>query len=153
MQFLGLVQYYHQYIRNFAGIAAPLTALTSKNVTFNWTPECDLSMDQLKQAATSAPVLHLFNPQLPIIVETDASGFAVGAVLLQTSPDNKNHPIAFTSRKLNSAERNYPVHEQELLAVVHALKKWRYYLDGTHFTVHTDHATLKHFPTQLNLTK
>jgi len=54
---------------------------------------------------------------------------------------------------MNAAERNYPTHEQELLAVVHALKTWRYYLDGAHFIVYTDHATLRHFPTQPNLTR
>jgi hypothetical protein len=63
-----------------------------------------------------------------------------------------SHPIAYTSRKVNATERNYPTHKQELLAIVHALKTWRYYLDGTHSIVYTDHATLRPFPTQPNLT-
>ncbi|GJJ74408.1 hypothetical protein EMPS_06766 [Entomortierella parvispora] len=108
----------------------------------------------------SAQTRHLLRPRPPHLrprsltfVETDASGFAIGAVLLQTDREGNTHPIAFTSRKMQSAERNYPVHEQELLAVIHALRTWRYYLDGTKFSVHTDHATLRHFPTQPKLTR
>jgi hypothetical protein len=83
----------------------------------------------------------------------DASGFAIGTVLFQTDKNGISRPVAFTSWKLQPAERNYPIYEQELLAVVHALCTWRYYLDESHFIVYTDHATLRHFPMQPKLTR
>lgn len=152
-QFIGLVQYYHQYIDNFANIALPLTSLLGEGVPFSWDNAKELAFTTLKEAISKAPILRIFDPDLVTGVETDASGFAIGAVLFQTDENGVSRPVAFTSRKLNAAERNYPTHEQELLAVVHALKTWRYYLDGTHFIVYTDHATLQHFPTQPKLTR
>jgi hypothetical protein len=152
-QFVGLAQFYHQYIDNFASIALPLTALLGEGVPFSWSQEQEAAFITLKEAISKAPVLRIFDPRLLTTVETDASGFAIGAVLFQTDEHGVSRPVAFTSRKLNSAERNYPTHEQELLAVVHALKTWRYYLDGSHFIVYTDHATLQHFPTQPKLTR
>lgn len=152
-QFVGLAQFYHQYINNFASIALPLTALLGEGVLFIWAEEQEIAFVTLKKAISTAPVLRIFDPRHATTVETDASGFAIGAVLFQTDEYGVSRPVAFTSRKLNAAERNYPTHEQELLAVVHALKTWRYYLDGSHFIVYTDHATLQHFPTQPKLTR
>ena len=152
-QFIGLTQFYHQYIENFAHIALPLTDLLGDGKTFVWKDDQEQAFVALKTAISKAPVLRIFDPRLPTSVGTDASGFAVGAVLFQIDEQGNSRPVAFTSRKLNSAERNYPTHEQELLAVVHALKTWRYYLDGTHFIVYTDHDTLRHFPTQPKLTR
>ena len=152
-QFIGLAQFYHQYINNFADIALPLTALLGEGVPFSWDEDKERAFAALKDAVSNAPVLRIFDPDLATTVETDASGFAIGAVLFQTDEHGVSRPVAFTSRKLNSAERNYPTHEQELLAVVHALRTWRYYLDGSHFIVYTDHATLRHFPTQPKLTR
>ena len=152
-QFVGLAQFYQQYINNFAHIALPLTALLGEGVEFSWDDDKERAFTALKDAISKAPVLRIFDPDLATTVETDASGFALGAVLFQTDEHGESRPVAFTSRKLNSAEQNYPTHEQELLAVVHALRTWRYYLDGTHFIVYTDHATLRHFPTQPKLTR
>ena len=152
-QFLGLAQFYQQYVSGFAKIALPLSSLLANNTPFTWTDEQHAAFLHLKVAICSSPVLSIFDPDLTTIVETDASGYAVGAVLLQVGRQGKPHPVAFTSRKMQSAERNYPTHEQELLAVIHALRTWRYYLDGTKFTVNTDHATLRHFPTQPKLTR
>ncbi|CAO3564918.1 unnamed protein product [Mortierella alpina] len=152
-QFVGLSQFYQQYIDGFADIALPLTELLGEGVPFCWDPHKERAFTALKDAISKAPVLRIFDPDLATTVEADASGFAVGAVLFQTDDHGVSRPVAFTSRKMNSAERNYPTHEQELLAVVHALKTWRYYLDGSHFIVYTDHATLRHFPTQPKLTR
>ena len=153
MQFLGLCQYYHNHIDHFADLALPLTDLLVSSSTFHWDPPQQEAFDALKKAITTAPVLRIFDPALATAVETDASGFAIGAVLFQIDRYGVSHPVAYTSRKMNAAERNYPTHEQELLAIVHALKTWRYYLDGSHFIVYTDHATLRHFPSQPNLTR
>jgi hypothetical protein len=152
-QFIGLAQFYQQYIQDFARIALPLTALLGAGVPFSWDDEKESAFIQLKDTVTKAPVLRIFDPDLSTAVETDASGFAIGAVLFQTDEKGESRPVAFTSKKLSGPELNYPTHEQELLAVVHALRKWRYYLDGTRFIVYTDHATLRHFPTQPKLTR
>lgn len=108
---------------------------------------------KLKKAISTTPVLCIFDPDLQTSVETDASGFALAAVLFQTDENGESRSVAYTSRKLNPAQHNYPIYEQELLAVVHALKTWCYYLDRIHFIVYTDYATLQHFPTQPKLTR
>src|SRR5579884_4042722 len=110
------------------------------------------AFEQLKQHLTSAPVLLLPDPKLPFIVITDASDFIIGAVLSQNQ-DKNDQPIAFESRKLSLAEQNYPVHEKELLAIVHAIRLWKSYLEGQKFTVVTDHAFLEYIKTQHNLSK
>ena len=107
-----------------------------------WTDSVEEAFQQLKQAVTSAPVLWLPNPDLPYLVATDASKLHVGAVLSQSN-NGETHPIAYHSRKLTPAESNYPTHEQELLAVIDALKYWRHYLLGTHTTILTDHHSLQ----------
>jgi RNase H-like domain found in reverse transcriptase/Integrase zinc binding domain len=100
----------------------------------------------------TAPVLCIPDPALPFTVTTDASDFAVGAVLSQDHGQGPQ-PVTFTSRKMNEHERNYATHEKETLAVMHALKKWRVYLEGRPFVVYTDHATLRHFAEQPDLTR
>ncbi|CAJ0647813.1 3557_t:CDS:2, partial [Entrophospora sp. SA101] len=90
--------------------------------------------------------------QLPFTVTTDASDIAIGAVLSQNQGKGEQ-PIAYESRKLTSAEKNYPVHEKELLAIVHAIKIWRPYLESQKFTVITDHASLEYIHSQSNLSR
>ena len=104
----------------------------------------------MKGAITSAPILISPNTAKSYVVTTDASGFATGAILQQDHGQGLQ-PIAFMSHKMNAAERNYPVHEQELLAIVHALREWRHYLHGAPFEIVTDHMSLKHFMTQPTL--
>ena len=132
--FLGLANYFRKFIRAYAAMAAPLTNLLSPKVLWRWTEECDEAFQWIKEALTTAPVLALPDPHEPFEVITDASDFAIGAILLQ-----HGRPVAFESRKLIPAERNYVTTERELLAVVHALKLWRCYLEGVKFTVVTDH--------------
>ena len=150
--FLGLANYYRKFVPNHADICVPLTNLLHKNQPFVWSPECQLAFERLKKALTTNPVLRLPNPDLPFEVTTDASDFAVGAVLSQTHT-NGNHPVAFESRKLYQAERNYATHEKELLAVVHALKTWRVYLSGSRFVVFSDHLSLRFIRTQPTLSR
>jgi hypothetical protein len=91
----------------------------------------------------------------PYVMETDASDFAVGAVLLQNGDDLVLHPVAFELCKLNKAQRNYPAQERELLEIIHAWRKWHLYLDGAVETtvVYTDHASLLYLSTQFLTTK
>ena len=150
--FLGLANYYRRFIRDFARISAPLSELTKKGVPFEWGGDQENSFQNLKDAVKSAPVLQLADPAKPYIVTCDASDVGIGAVLEQES-ENGPHPVAFASRKLSGAERNYPVHERELLAIVYALKEWRPYLHGSRFVIKTDHHPLRYLDTQTNLSK
>lgn len=145
--FLGLAGYYRKFVKDFSHIAAPLSDLLKQSGKIKWTEQHQHAFDKLKAAVTSAPVLIIPNPKLPYTVVTDASGFAIGAALCQDH-GNGLQPCAYLSRKMNDHEKNYPVHEQELLAIVHTLKEWRHYLLGNHFTVITDHKSLIYLKTQ-----
>jgi hypothetical protein len=126
----------------------PLTTLTRKANARNWTGRCQDAFELLKQKLTEAPLLRTPNERLPYEVVTDASDLGLGAVLLQ-----KGHHVAFESRKLNSAQLNYNVTEKEMLAVVHALRVWRCYLEGADFIVYTDHVSNTYLQTQPNLSR
>ena len=130
-------------------MAAPLTELTkgtgAKKRAIVWTKDCQVAFGKLKDRMTAAPILVPPNPDAPYVVETDASDYAVGAVLLQQGDDGQMHPLAFESKKLSAAERNYPAQERELLAILHALRTWRCFIDGRRYTVFSDHHPLKYF--------
>jgi hypothetical protein len=145
--FLGTAGYYRKFIRDFSTIAAPLSELTKDSVKFEWAAPHESAFVQLKAAIAQGPVLILPDPSLPFVVHTDASGFAVGAVLQQDQGKGLQ-PIAFLSKKMSDAETRYPVHEQELLAIIQALSAWRHYLHGGKFVVRTDHKSLQFFQTQ-----
>ena len=90
-------------------------------------PDAQDAFDSLKLKFTTSTVLIYPNRELPFIVETDSSNFAIGAVLSQKSPNNNHlYPVAFFSRSLTGAERNYPIYDKELLAIVSALENWRH---------------------------
>jgi hypothetical protein len=148
--FLGTAGYYRKFIRGFSQIAAPLTELTKDSAKFEWTVAHQKAFETLKATMQTGPVLVLPDPKLPFVVHTDASGFAVGAVLMQDQGKGLQ-PIAFMSKKMLDAETRYPVHEQELLAIIHALNAWRHYLHGAKFKVMTDHHSLRYFKTQPQL--
>lgn len=152
--FHGLASYYRKFIKNFSDLAAPLTSLTGTKTKFEWTPQAEESFQALKRAITSPPVLQPFrdDPTVLTRVTTDASDTAIGAELAQTR-EGIFFPVAFESRKLTAAERNYPTHERELLAVVNALKTWRHYLEGRRFVIVTDHNSLKYIQVQPSLSK
>lgn len=151
--FLGLANFYRKFVKDFSKIAAPLFDLTRANTSFVWQDQHQVSFESLKKALSSTPVLRLPDPNLPFTVVTDASTIGIGAVLEQDDGRGPR-PVAFESRKLSPAESNYPVHELELLAIVHALRHWRHYLDGnTKFTVVTDHNSLRFLQSQAQLSK
>jgi hypothetical protein len=141
-QFLGLANYFRKFVKGYSAIAAPLTHLTGKN-PWTWGAREQDAFDCLKHALINAPTLVLPNPHKPYRVVTDASDIGVGAVLLQ---DDK--PVAYFSKKLNSAESRYTTTEKELLGVLYALKEWRCYLLGTSFVVVTDHKANSFLQTQ-----
>ena len=100
----------------------------------------------MKEVLQHAPILQLVDPTRVYIVTTDVSDFAMGAVLSQVWDDGE-HPMSYESRKMNAAKGNYPTHEEELLAVIHALRTWRHYLLGKYFTIVIDHHSLKYLQT------
>jgi hypothetical protein len=109
----------------------------------------ELGFDKLKRRFTTAPILRQFDPKKVCIVETDASDFALGAVLSQKGDDGRLYPVAFHSRKFTPAEINYEIHDKELLAIVDCFKVWRRYLEGATHTVqvYSDHQNLEYFTT------
>src|ERR1700680_1182957 len=145
--FLGLAGYYRKFVKDFSKIASPLTELLHKSKKFQWTDEQEQAFHTLKVAVSTAPVLIVPDPKLAYTVLTDASGYAIGAALCQDH-GNGLQPCAYLSRKMNEHEKNYPVHEQELLAIVHALREWRHYFLGNRFTEITDHRSLQYLATQ-----
>ena len=143
-QFLGFANFVRDFVKDFSDIARPLTRLVRNKTPFIWDQDCERSFNLLKQAVTTAPVLHHFQSDLPCIIESDASDFALGAVLLQNI-DGILHPIEYYSRRLTGPEINYQVYDKEMLAIVEAFRKWRPYIDGVHTTVYADHKNLEHF--------
>ncbi|UYV76014.1 hypothetical protein LAZ67_13002151 [Cordylochernes scorpioides] len=139
--FMGLCSYYRRFVKDFANKAKPLHDLLRNNVKFFWSNEQEQSFQILKSALTTDPVLGHFKEDAETLVHTDASGYGVGAVLTQLV-EGKEKPIAYASRTLNAAERNYSTTERECLAVVWAIYKFRPYLFGKHFTVVSDHHSL-----------
>ncbi len=154
-RFLGFANFYRRFIRGFSMVAEPLTALVRKGTScLPWNEEATKAFSRLKQAFTSAPILHHPDPELPFVVEVDASSTGLGAVLSQRqgSPP-KLYPCAYYSKKLSSAERNYDVGDRELLAMKAAFEEWRHWLEGsTHpFLVLTDHKNLEYLRTTKRL--
>ena len=152
--FLGTCQFYHRFVKDFSAIASPLHSLTSKTTAWAWGKHQQRAFESLKQALTTAPTLILPRTDLPFTISTDASGFAIGAVLSQDHGDGPQ-PVCYLSQKMSPSEMNYATHEQELLAVIRALTEWRYYLLGSphRCTVVTDHHSLTYLPTQPHLSK
>ncbi len=139
--FMGLCSYYRKFVKGFANIARPLHQLVEKQTRFIWTPECQEAFQTLKTAMTSAPILAYPDTESRFILDTDASGNAVGAVLSQIK-DGSEHVIAYMSKALNKYERSYCVTRKELLAVVAALKHFHIYLYGRGILLRTDNAAV-----------
>jgi len=120
--FLGFTNFYRWFISNYAELTSPLTGLTRKNEPWNWTIDCQLAFDTLKEAFTIVLILGHWSPDSPMILEMNASDHALVAIL-STQIAGEVHPIAFHSRTFSLAEINYNVHNKELLAIVETFKK------------------------------
>lgn len=149
--FLGLSGWYRRFIDNFSSISFPLTNLLRKNQIFSWNDEAQHAFEKLKSLMTSAPILMTPNFSKKFILQCDASLHGLGCVLTQENDDGIELPIAFMSAKLTKAQRNYSVTELECLAVVQGIKKFRAYIEGTEFSVITDHASLQWLMRQRDL--
>jgi len=144
--FLGFCNFYRAFIKNFSDIAHPLNDLTCKNKQFIWTDERNNAFLELKKACSNYPVLRTPDWTKQFVMETDASGYALGVVIAQEFEDGI-HPIAFHSRSLLPAEKNYDAHDKELAGVIFGFKCGRpLFLGATHaICIRTDHKNLQYF--------
>lgn len=150
--FLGFANFYRRFIRDFSGIAAPLTRLTG-DVSFNWGEEEQAAFEKLKRIFVTEPILATFHSERDTILECDSSGYATGGVLSQYDDEGVLRPCAYFSKKNNVHECNYEIHDKELLAVVRCLEEWDAELRSVKsFKVITDHKNLEYFmkPKMLN---
>lgn len=139
--FLGLDNYYRKFIAGYSQIAKSLVDLTRKNAKFDWTEECEQSFNQLKRALTGADIMAYPKDHGRFILDTDASDYAIGAVLSQEQ-DGQEKVVAYGSHTLGKSERNYCVTDKELLAVRYFIEYYKQYLLGREFIVRTDHQAL-----------
>lgn len=140
--FLGLAGYYRTFVRNFSIIAGPLYDLTTKDAEFAWAEQHAKAMKQIIDAIATDAVLAHPRFDLPFILDTDASDVGLSGVLSQKI-DGRERPIAFASRRIAPAEKNWHIREKEALAIIWSLERFRHFLLGTRFTVRTDHQPLK----------
>lgn len=154
-QFVGFCNYYHGYIKDFSRIAKPLYALTQKGIQWLWTNKEQEAWDNLKAAFHKADFLGIPDPEKPYQLEPNGSGFATGGVLMQKNSKDKWHPIAFLSKGMVPAERNYDIYDRELLALIRCLEEWRYLLLGCSYPIEvfSDHQNLTWFKHPQNLNR
>ncbi|KAJ3551704.1 hypothetical protein NP233_g13028 [Leucocoprinus birnbaumii] len=153
-RFVGFCNFYRKFISNFAHIAQPLYSLARNASVFRWTTATATAFQQLKDKITSSPVLALANDNDPFKLEADASDFASGAVLSQLQ-ENVWKPVAFYSKQFSAAERNYEVHDKEMLAIIRGLEEWRHYVQGSpkKLEIWSDHRNLEYFLTAHKLNR
>ena len=136
--FLGMTQFLSRFVPNLASLSANLWDLTKKSSDFQWGPEHQSAVDNIKHAITSAGSLQYFDSTKPVTIQVDASIRGLGATLIQDKG-----PIEYRSKLLTETETRYSNIEREMLAVVHGLEKLHYYAYGRHITVETDHKPLE----------
>ena len=143
-QFLGLCSFFHRFICNFAYIAKPLHNLTKKTSSFKWKSECNKAFCKLKSLLTSLPNLVHYDPSSDLELRTDACDYAIGFVWIQRK--NEKHGIlAYLSRLLNHAEKNYSISKRECVFLIYSIKKLRHSLYAIRFTVITDQRKFEFF--------
>ena len=150
-QFLGMTSYYRQFIKDYAKIAEPLNRLLKTGSIFKWDQHCQQAFETLKERLMTAPILVFPDFRKPFKLITDASDFALGAVLAQKNDKNQEQVISYASRTLQPPERKYTVTEKEALAVVWSTGLFCPYIYGYHFRVHTDHKALEFMDSIKNL--
>src|SRR5260221_1960875 len=153
--FLGFSNFYQMFIHDYSETTLPLNYLCKKSTTWHFGAEEAKAFQNLKKAFRSALVLAHWALDLPMMVEMDMSNCAIAGILSVTTEDGEIWPVAFYSRTLQSTERNYDMHNKELLAIYEAFKSWHHYLEGSAKTIDmvTDHKNLEYFTTTKKLTR
>ena len=129
--FLGFTNFYHRFIEGFSRLAHPLFELTQNDSKCHWDEPEHSAFEAIQDWIMSTPILMFPDDSRPFQVEVDSSNLATGAVLSQQSQtDDKWHPVAYYSKNLNAVERNYEIHDMEMLAIIRALEDWRHFLEG-----------------------
>ncbi len=142
--FMGLLQFFRRFSKNFSQLAIPLTNLTKKGEGIgNWDMKFDQAFESLKSAISSSPILISPNWTKPFPGHVDASNNAMGGMLTQLDEEGKDRAIAFFSKKLSPAEQNYSTNDRELLGLVYFLQRFRCYLEGSESKILTDNQVLK----------
>lgn len=140
---LGLVNYYHQYLPNAATVLAPLNNLTKKNVRFKWTAECQSAFEATKELLVQSSGLSFYDPKKDLVVTCDASPYGVGSVLSMVDGEGVEKPVFFHSATLTPTQQNYSQLEREALSIIVALRRFHKYLYGRRFKIRTDHRALQ----------
>ena len=152
--FLGFCNFYRPFIYQLSHIVRPLNELTRKDTPWTWGKRQHEAFKTLRKRITSEPVLKQPQLEQQFEVEVNASGYAIGAVLMQRDKKGKRHPVAYFSSTLKEAERNYDIYTLELYVIVRALRHWRPFLAGSphEIIVHTDHVNLQYWkePQKIN---
>ena len=146
-KFLGLASYYRQFMKDFAKIAKPLHEMTRKETKWSWGERQQKAFKELKERFMTEPVLVIPDLDKEMRVEADVSDFAMGGVLLMKCEDEEWRPVAYIFKLLNEAERNYEIHDKEMLVIIWCLEAWRHFLEGAkdRFEIWTDHKNLEYF--------
>jgi len=141
-KFLGLENYYRRFVKDFAKIAKPLHEMMRKENKWSWGERQQKAFEELKERFTTEPVL-----DKEMRVEADASDFATGGVLSMKCEDERWRLVAYISKSLNEAKRNYKIHDKEMLVIIRYLEAWRHFLEGAKdwFEIWMDHKNLEYF--------
>ncbi len=139
---LGMVNFQAKFVPNLSTMAHPLNELLGDR-TYEWTEECDGAFNAVKQAISSDKLLAHYNPEIPLVLATDASPYGIGATIMHEYDDGTRRPIAYASRSLNKAEKGYAQLDKEALSIMFGLKRFETYLYGRHFTILTDNKPLE----------
>jgi len=154
-KFLGLANYYRQFVKDFTRIAKPLHKLVRKDEKWNWGEEQKKTFKELKKVFTMQLVLVAPDLNKEMRIEADISEYATRGVLSMRCEDDKWRLVAFISKLLNEAERNYEIHNREMLAIIQCLEEWRHLLEGaqTKFEIWSDYKNLEYFMSSQKLNR
>jgi hypothetical protein len=153
--FIGFANFYRRFIKDFAAITRPLHDLTKKDAPWRWTWVEKKAFQTLKDAFISKPILAMWDPARPTRLETDASAHTISSMISQCCNNGLYHPVAFHSKSLTGAERNYNTHDREMYAIIQVLEDWHHFLKGLPetFEIWINHANLQYWTKAQNLTR